>query len=66
MKKDDYRSFFAKCKQMLKMKYFLNVADISPVSFSRFMKGTDFNWCLSVEKLKTLHDTVISELEKIA
>ena len=65
MEKNEYRIFFAECMKMLKMKYYLNVAKISPVTFSRFMKGPDFDWCLSVEKLQYLQDVISSELAKI-
>ena len=65
--KYSYREYFASVSGMLKMKYFCEKAGVSPVAFSRFMKGPDFDWCLSVEKLQKLQDTIISELsEKIA
>lgn len=64
--KKDYRSFFAQCKHMLKMKYFLEIAGISPVNFSRFMKSSDFDWCMSVESLDKLYFVITDTLNKIA
>lgn len=66
MTKNDYRSFFAKCKVMLKMKYFLNIAGISPVNFSRFMKSSEYDWCMSVDSLHKLYLTITDTLNNIA
>jgi hypothetical protein len=48
------------------MKYFLKIAGINPVTFSRFMKGSDFDYCLSTNRLEELKNVIVSELEKIA
>lgn len=59
--KNSYREFFAECMPFLKMAYFLKEVGISPVTFSRFMKGEDFNWCLSEEKCAILKDAIDSK-----
>ncbi len=66
MTKKDYRAFFAQCKVMLKMNYFCKLVGIHPVNFSRFMKDSEYDWCISIEKLNELYDCIIGELEKIA
>lgn len=64
--KNDYRTFFARCKLFIKMNYICKLANVSPVNFSRFMKSSDFNYCLSISALDRLYAALIDEIEKIA
>ncbi|BET21807.1 hypothetical protein [Solobacterium moorei] len=62
MSKSDYRSYFAKCMEFLKIRYFLDLADINSSNFSRFLHGLD--WTVSIEKLeylKSIIENVISD-----
>lgn len=64
--KDSYREFFARCMEFCKMKYFLKIVGISPVTFSRFMKSPEFDYCLSVNKLQALQDEILSTFQNLA
>lgn len=64
--KDDYRSFFAQCKGYIKFKPFLKENGISESSFSKFLKGDVFNYTISIEKLKSLYDSITEFCSKIA
>lgn len=64
MSKNFYREFFAKCMPFLRMRYFLNKAGVSPVAFSRFMKGSDFDFQLSIGKLESLYNSIIEEVQE--
>ena len=64
MTKNEFRSFFAQCKPFLKIKYFLNLADISPVNFSRFMKGSEWDYEMSLESLNKLYYIVKTHFEE--
>ena len=62
MTKSDYRSYFVQCMQFLKIRYFLDLADINSSNFSRFIHGLD--WTISIEKLdylKRIVENVISD-----
>lgn len=65
MSKNDFRLFFAQCRPLLKMVKFCEKAGVSCVCFSRFMKGKEFNYCLSLGKLRNLYDVIIDELSSI-
>lgn len=56
--KDSYREFFANVKQYVKMNKVCKLANVDYVSFTRFMKSSEFNYCLSVTKLQDLADTL--------
>lgn len=66
MSKNEYRSFFAYVCKFLKMARFLSVAGISPVNFSRFMKGPDWNYEIFLEKLDNLYSVSKEFCENIA
>lgn len=65
MSKSNYRLFFAQCKHLLRMVKFCEKANVNPVCFSRFMKGEEFNYYLSLEKLQDLYNVVIDELSSL-
>lgn len=66
MTKNDYRMFFASCKPMLKLKYFVEAAGVNHVTFYRFMKSEDFNRELSIEKLELIKSCITEILSVIA
>lgn len=63
MRKSVYRSFFAQCKSILKLKYFCNKVGISPSNLTQFIKGYDN--ALTESNLSRLYNCIIAELEKI-
>lgn len=65
MSKNSYREFFAQCKSLIKFSRICELAGVSRVTFSRFMKGDQFNWCLSLDTLSRLYDVLQSELQKL-
>lgn len=66
MSKNEFRTFFAKCKPFIKMNYFLKRAGITSAAFSLFMRGEEHNYCLSIERLNGLYDDLVQTLEKVA
>lgn len=64
MRKNEYRSFFAECKPLLKLNYFCREIGISPVNLSRFMKGEQWNYELSEATCKRLYDAITNKLQK--
>ena len=60
MTKAEYREYFAQCKPLLRMSYFLRLAGIGDSNFSYFMKGNDF--LLSLEKLELLYNCIGNEV----
>lgn len=65
MSKNDYRLFFAQCKRLLKMVRFCEKANVNYVCYTRFMKGEEFNYYISLDKLHNLYDVIIDELTSI-
>lgn len=65
MSKSSYREYFAECKSLIKFSRICELAGVHRVSFSRFMKGKEFDWCLSVESLQKIYDTLQDELQKL-
>lgn len=66
MTKNEYRTFFASCKDFLKMRYFLQKVGIASSTFSLFMRGEEMNYIISLDKLHNLYDEVMHAIEKIA
>lgn len=66
MSKSDYRSFFANVKPFIKLNYFCKVCGVHPVNLSRFMKGSEWDYEISDEKLQDLYLSICNCLEKIA
>lgn len=66
MRKDEYRHLFAQCKQFIKFNNVCKAVGVSPSAYYQFMKGSEFNWLLSVEKLELMRLCIINTLEKIA
>lgn len=65
MSKADYRQFFAYCIPFLKMKYFCKLAGVSNVNLSRFMKGSEWDYELSIESCNKLANTIIQYIDNI-
>lgn len=66
MSKNEYREFFAKCKPFIKYKYFCKIAGVSPVSLSRFLKGSEWDYEMSLDKCYSLYSAICQALENIA
>lgn len=66
MTKDSYREYFANVKRYVKFRPFLIDCDIVSSQFSLFMRGSEYNWTMSIEKLDLLYNHVHGTLEKIA
>lgn len=66
MTKNDYREFFVQCKPFIRFNYFLRKCRISPVNFSRFLKGNEWNYEISLDKLRILYEEICSTFENIA
>lgn len=64
MSKNEFRTFFAQCKPFLKFKYFLHLADIDPANFSRFMKGNEWDYEMSLDSLNKLYTVIIVHFEE--
>lgn len=63
--KQSYRDYFAFCKKILKMNYFLKISGISQSNFSLFMKSDAYDYTISLEKLDLLKENVQFILRKI-
>lgn len=66
MTKDSYREFFANVKPILKLNYFCKLSGVSQVSLSRFMKGSEWNYEISEDRLHLLYSCIVDHLQKIA
>jgi hypothetical protein len=60
--KAEYRSYFSSVREFLKMSYFLRGANVNHSNFSRFMKGKEYDYLVSREKLEYLHDLIRSKV----
>ena len=60
--KSSYRSYFADVSVWLKMNYFLKRANVSQPNFSRVMKGSAYDYLVSLDKLKALYDVIHSKI----
>ncbi len=65
MNKAEYREYFAECKKMLKLNYFLKLCNISNSNFSYFLKSSNYDFMISIEKLEQLEKCIDDELFKI-
>lgn len=65
MSKDSLRLFFAELKGYICFKPFLDKADIKGSSFSRFLKGSEHNYEVSLSKLLLLKQFIIDFCERI-
>ena len=66
MTKNDYRLFFAECKPVLRLAYFLKRNGLAPSTFSIFMKGKEFDYMISLDRLQALYADICDTLAKIA
>lgn len=56
--------YFAECKKLIKLSYVCKVCGIPQSHLAGFMGGYDY--ALSIAKLETIRNTLISLCEKIA
>lgn len=56
--KTDYRNYFANIVDYVRMSYFLKQVRIDKGNFSRFMKGSEFDYLISWDKLDSLFEVV--------
>lgn len=66
MSKNDYRSFFANVRNVIKIRHFLKIVGIPESTFSLFMRGEEWNYMLSIDRCNTLYDTIMEWCRKIA
>ena len=66
MSKNEYRSFFAECMPFLKLKYFCNQVGLSNATLSMFMRGNQFDYMISLDKLNDLYSAITCKLNEIA
>lgn len=66
MTKNDYRTFFANVKPFVKLNYFCKIVHISPVNLSRFLKGSDWDYELSLDRCRILYEEICSTFRNIA
>ena len=62
--KCSYREYFANVSQFLKMNKFLKMARIPNGTFSYFMKGSEYDMLISIEKLETLKNIIEIKLSE--
>jgi len=53
--KTEYRSYFASVSDYVKMSYFLRKCNVNHSNFSRFMKGQEYDYLISWDKLDSLY-----------
>lgn len=58
MSKSSYREYFANVRLYIIMKPFLQKAGITNSNFSYFMKGPEYDFLISVEKLNSLKNAL--------
>lgn len=56
--KSDYRAYFAGVSSYVKINYFLKKAGVNQPNFSRFMKGSPYDYLISLEKLEKVYQEV--------
>lgn len=66
MSKDDYRSFFAQCKPYVKLSRFADMAGIHKSTLSLFMKGSAYNYCISLDRLNNMYMLIVTWCDNIA
>lgn len=66
MKKSDYRDFFASVKPFIKLSYFLDRNHLSRSTFTLFMKGSEHDYMISLDRLAVLYADVCDTLAKVA
>ena len=64
--KDSYREYFAECRPYVKFSKFLKDCNISSGQFSLFMRGSEYNWTMAIERLDVLYNHIHEVLGKIA
>ena len=63
--KEEYRQRFNDLKSVVKLSYFANEYGLPMTNLSRFMKDSSFDYYLSLDKLSSFYDFVITSLENI-
>lgn len=66
MSKNDYRTFFANVAPFIRFTYFCKLTGVSPVNLSRFMKGEEWNYEMSIDKCHKLYVSILEHFENIA
>lgn len=62
-RKEYYRSYFANVSRYVKMMSILKDMGMAPTNFYRFMKGSEWDYIMSVEMLDRIHDRVKDTLK---
>ena len=65
MSKDSLRLFFAKLKGYICFKPFLENVGIKGSSFSRFLKGSEHNYEVSLNKLLALKQVILEFCDRV-
>jgi len=60
--KTDYRSYFASVWDYVKMSYFLKQCHVNQPNFSRFMKGSEYDYLISWDKLENLYQEISKKI----
>lgn len=66
MTKKEYRSFFANVKSFLRLSYFLKRNGLAASTFSLFMRGDEFDYMISLDRLHLLYVDICDTVAKIA
>lgn len=65
MSKQEYRAYFHNVSRYVKMKNVLEDLDMTTANFYRFLKGSDFDWCMSIDTLEKIKKQLESTFIKI-
>lgn len=63
--KETYRSAYKDIMPFIKMNYFIKRNKISQSAFSKFLKGPEYNFLISVDKLGAMWQDIIITLDNI-
>lgn len=66
MTKNEYRTFFANVKPFIRFRYFCKKVNVSPINLSRFLKGSEWDYEMSIEKCHILYEEIVNTFEKVA
>lgn len=65
LSKAEYRTYFAECMNYVKMKNVLHDMGMTPTNFYRFMKGSNWDYMMSVEMLDRIYRQVSLTLQNL-
>lgn len=63
--KETYRFAYRDIMSFIKMNYFLKRNKISQSAFSKFLKGSEYNFLISTDKLGAMWEDIILTLDNI-